>query len=174
MAALRGPWAHFESITVGAFSVLCMFAWLIFPLPRPEKLTEIVGTLTSYSVEADQGVFAGRPASEYVLFRVADHAGRFWSASVTPANVTEVFPRSGLQLHFYCDEHTPYHPVNGDGVKVYGLSVEGGVTLQSAGDELSHDSFLAYYTIPALGVGLLLLAVGRWKRKSRRLARDRD
>jgi hypothetical protein len=175
IAALRGPWAHFESITVGALSVLFMFGWLIFPLPRPEKLTEIVGTLTSYSVEADQSWLArfGRPRTEYVLFSLADHAGRFWSESLTPTNVTEVVPRSGLRVHFYTDPASRNRLVNGDGTKAYGLSIEGNAP-QSAEEALSQDRFRLYYELPALGVLGWLLAVFRWRQKARRVAQAGD
>src|SRR5262245_3653149 len=120
IAALRALWTHCGSLSLGAFSVFFMFAWAIFPPPRLEELTEITGTLTSYSVEPEQTPL-GQSGSTLVLFSVADHAGRFWSDSVTATNVTELFPRSGLTLHFYSAH---YPPLNGDAQKVYGLSIE--------------------------------------------------
>jgi hypothetical protein len=161
-SVLGAFWIHFRSITLAATSILCMFAWLIFPVPRPEELTEIAGTLTSYSVEPERTPF-GRTRSTYVLFSVQDHAGRFWSDSVTPTNVTDVFPRSGLQLHFYAAH---YGLTNGDGQKVYGLSIEGR-TLQSVEDGLARDTALADYVMPAMGIVFLALAVWRWSQEAR-------
>jgi hypothetical protein len=181
VAALRAFPTDVESILVVAAGVFCIFApWLLFPPPRLEELTEVTGTLTSYSVETDQSwsgrvakrTRLGSPPSEYVLFSVADHAGRFWTDSVTPTNVTEVFPRVGLALHFYRSTNSPYIRVNGDGEKVYGLSVEG-YQLRSAEDDITHDSFLAHYVLPAMGVGLLLLVVLTGRLEARRAARQR-
>jgi hypothetical protein len=64
MPAKRSFLWRLQLIILGAVSVFCLFAWLILPFPRPEELTEIAGTLASYSVESH----ARFSRTGYVLF----------------------------------------------------------------------------------------------------------
>jgi hypothetical protein len=159
---------HAYSLSMGAFGLLLLFAWAIFPVPSRADLTEVTGALASYSVEADQSWFAQhiklRP-SIFVLFKLTDRDGRFWSDSVNPGNMRTTFSHEGVALRFYQPTRRFYRPINGDGVKTYGLSVDGS-EIQSVDDALSHDKVLAEFVIPSIGVLVLIFAARTWRKEN--------
>jgi hypothetical protein len=95
----------------------------------------------------------------YLLFKLADHEGRFWSDTVNPGNTGSIFPRRGIALSFYRRASPRRFSllVNGDGEKTYGRTVDG-TQIQSADDAVTHDAVLAHYALPGMGVLILGLA----------------
>lgn len=164
---IRALWKHLNAVMVGAFGLLLIFAWAIMPVPHRDQLTEVIGVLESYSVEADQSLIqrSAKHRNLYVLFKVADHAGRFWNGAVGPANVRTIFTHPGVRLDFYAPPRDWFHPINGDAEKTYGLSVDG-AEISSLDEALGSDNFVVHFVFPPLGVLSLVLAVFLWKKKT--------
>jgi hypothetical protein len=145
----------------------------IFPIPTREDLTGVSGELASYSIEADQSWFARhvqRRSDGYVLFKIANHDGRFWSDAVDPRNAHSIFLRHGVLLSFYRPSPRSLALVNGDGEKTYGLTVDG-TQVQSPDDAVAHDTVLARHVLPGMAVAMFGLAVYWWRNPRRRIAR---
>ena len=43
-----------DAVAIGVLGLSVVTAWMIFPVPTREELTEVSGVLASYSIEADQ------------------------------------------------------------------------------------------------------------------------
>ena len=79
----------------------------------------------SYTVEADRSAFAFlSKRHNYVLFSLENRDGRFWSEYLG-ANAGTVFSRKGIPDSLYVSPHPRTHSINGDGIKTYGLYVDG-------------------------------------------------
>jgi hypothetical protein len=171
---IKSFWDRLNAVAIGAFGLFLLISWAIFPVPTPQDLTEVSGALASYSIEADQSWFArharGQP-SVYVLFKIADQPGRFWSDAVDPGNVRSIFPHPGVALNFYHRSTRTSGLINGDGEKTYGLTVDGAAgpirrrccwprrracSLRAAGDRT-----------PDACVGGVLVAKSTWTNRSR-------
>jgi len=166
-------WDRLTILVAGAFGFFLVISWAIFPVPTRQDLTEVSGILASYSIEGDQSWFArhgrGRP-TVYVLFKITDHPGRFWSDAVDPGNVRSIFPHPGVALNFYHRSTLGTSGlINGDGEKTYGLTVDG-AQVQSVDDAVGHDAVHAHYVLPGLGLLMLALAGYWWRNPRRRTA----
>src|SRR6478752_9493326 len=138
MCVLRTTWDHLGEVIMGPIGLLCLVAWAISPVPSRGDLTEVNGLLSSYTVEANQSwIGRGRP-SVYVLFKVADHSGRFWNDSIDPDNVSSIFRHPGVALRFYRQSHRSVGLINGDAEKTWGLTVDGS-EITSLDQAISHD-----------------------------------
>ena len=169
VSAIRYLWKHLDAASLGAFGLFLMLAWAIFPVPDRKDLTEIVGPLSSYSVEADQSWFArylARRRHTYVLFRVAGVDGRFWNDTVGPGNVRSVFPRLGVPIRTYRMQHYSFGRINGDGEKTYGLEVDGS-EVSSVDVAVGGDAVVAHFVLPVFGILAFAQAIRVWRKKAR-------
>ncbi len=160
---------HVLSLMIGCFSIFLLFVWAIFPVPRRGELIEVAGPLTSYSIEQNNSWFSqhlARRRTIYVLFKLGDYQGRFWSDAVGPGNVKSYFAHDGAEVSVYRGIHRFYRPINGDGVKTWGLSVDG-QEIQSVDEALSNDQILVFGVTPVLGMAILTLAIFAWKKEDR-------
>lgn len=165
--AFRVLRSRLASVAFGALAIFVMLSWVIRSPPSREDLREVDGALTGYTVEVEDSWNGRYRHHRYVLFAVAGQNGRFWNDAVGPGNVGKVFTRAGAGLKFYVAKQYRYHAINGDGVKSYGLIVDG-TEVRSVDNALVQDTILAYYVVPALGFAMLLLAVRQWKRATQR------
>ena len=177
LSTLSGTLAdHPRSILTAILGAFLLMAWALFPVPSRSDLAEINGELKSYSIEADQNwfkVLSRHRTKAYVLFKVVGREGRFWSDALGANNVTSIFAHDGSALRFYCPPRKFFAAINGDGVKTYGLSVDG-VEIQSVDDAIEHDSILAHYVLPALGALLLGLSAITWEREETRSSQESE
>jgi hypothetical protein len=160
---------HALALMIGAFGTFAIFVWAIFPMPGRGDLIEVAGPLVSYSIEKDNSWFSqnlARRRSIYVFFKIGNYKGRFWSAAVTPGNVATYLAHEGAEVRVYRASDKFYRPVNGDGEKTWGLSVDGREIL-SVDEALTKDRIFAYGIIPVLGMAMLALAISRWKKEDR-------
>jgi hypothetical protein len=167
--ALVLVWRHVMSIMIGAFSIFLIFQWAIVPAPTRGELIEVAGPLASYSIEQDNSWFSqhlARRRDIYVLFKLADYPGRFWSDAVGPGNVKYQFPHLGANVRVYRAAHISHGLINGDGEKTWGLSVDG-QNIQSVDEALSFDHLLTLGVLPMLGVAMVALAIFMWKKEVR-------
>lgn len=159
---LRMVWNEPSAVFVGVAGLLLLFVWAFVPMPSRDELTEVSGTLLSYSVEPDQSWFAQhlsrRSAKTYVLFSIAGHSGRFWNESVNPANVNTIFPHIGVTLRFYYSSRKSSGRVNGDGERSWGLTVDGS-EIESVDQALLDNAFPVRYVFPPLGAVSLIFAI---------------
>ena len=165
---LRLVWNQLDSILLGFVGLVMLFAWVT--VPSRAGLTEVSGTLSFYTIEADDSWLARRPRV-YVLFKVDGQSGRFWSDAVNPSNVSTIFPQPGVLLKFYVP-HTGMHgAVNGDAYKSWGMTVND-QQIESADEAIAHDNFFARSLSPPIGLIGLIMAIYKW-RKNRRTAAGR-
>ena len=164
ISILRTIWDRLRVVLVGVVGLSFLLAWVIFPVPSREDLTEVNGTLLSYSVEPGQSWLAGHhTSSDYVLLKLDGLNGRFWNEALTPYNVSRILPHPGIPLNFYRLSHRSTRLVNGDGQKTWGLTVDGS-QIRSLDEAISHDAFLAHVMLPVLGVLALIVAIYLWKK----------
>ena len=73
----------------------------------------------------------------------------------------------GAAVSVYRGIHKFYGPINGDGVKTWGLTVDG-QEIQSVDDALFNDQILAFGVMPILGIAMFTFAIFDWKKKEER------
>jgi hypothetical protein len=162
-------WRHVMSMMIGIFSIFLIFQWAIVPVPTRGELIEVAGPLASYSIEQDNSWFSqhlARRRDIYVLFKLADYQGRFWSGAVGPENVKDYFSHLGADVRVYRVAHKSNGLINGDGEKTWGLSVDG-QNIQSVEEALSIDHLLTQGVLPFLGLAMVALAIFMWKKEVR-------
>jgi hypothetical protein len=170
MTALRLLWKYFSPITQGALGLLLLLYWVTSPVPSRNELVEIDGRLASYTVEADRSAFAFMSKRHnYVLFNLENHDGRFWSEYLG-ANAGTVFSQKGIPVRLYVSPHPRTHSINGDGVKTYGLYVDGS-EIVSPENAIGVDSMVVRWVLPVLGTLIFWLAWRSWKKVAREPAR---
>ena len=170
MTALRLFWKYFSPVTQGALGLLLLLYWVTSPVPSRNELVEIDGRLASYTVEADRSAVAFMSKRHnYVLFNLENRDGRFWSEYLG-ANAGTVFSEIGTPIRLYVSPHPRTHSINGDGVKTYGLYVDGS-EIVSPENAIGVDSMVVRWVLPVLGTLILWLAWRSWKKVAREPAR---
>jgi hypothetical protein len=164
MSIIRIFWKYLTPITTSVFALMLLLFWTTSPVPSRDELVEIDGVLASYTVEADQSKFAKfmRRQHNYVLFKLENRDGRFWSEYLG-ANARTVFSHIGVPVRLYVSPNPRTHSINGDAVKTYGLFVDGS-EIVSPENAVGVDSMLVRWVFPALGMILLYLAWRSWKK----------
>jgi len=164
--ALRFLWKYLSPITTGALGLLLLLYWVANPVPSRNELIEIDGPLESYTVEADRSAFAFlSKRHNYVLFNLGNHGGRFWSEYLG-ANAGMVLSHKGVPVRLYVSPHPRTHSINGDGVKTYGLYVDG-LEIVSPENAIGIDSAMVRWVFPVLGAFIFWLAWRSWKKVAR-------
>jgi len=149
---------------------MLLFFWTTSPVPSLDELIEIDGRLASYTVEPDRSALAFlSKRHNYVLFNLENHKGRFWSEYLG-GNADAVFSQKGIPVRLYVSPHPRSHSINGDGVKTYGLYVDGS-EIVSPKNAVGVDLVLVRWVFPVFGTLTLWLSWRSWKKVAQETAR---
>jgi len=165
MTPLRLLWKYANPFIASVLGLVLLLYWVTSPIPSRNELVEIDGPFASYTVEADRSPFAFLSKRRiYVLFKLENHDGRFWSQYLG-ANAGTVLSQKGVPIRLYVAPHPRTHSINGDGVKTYGLYVDGS-EIVSPDNALEADWMVVHWVFPVIGALMLWLAWRSWKKLS--------